>query len=1206
MQIKDLFSKDINRPINGVVKVSQDDNESICQELSEYVVTRELQRHFADFFESYTSALDVPTDRVGVWISGFFGSGKSHFLKMLSYLLENDEVGGRRAIEYFDGKLEDPFVYNQMKRAVSVPTETILFNIDDKASQWKEGATAKTALLRAFARVFYEHRGFYGANLNLARLEAFIDEQGKTAEFRRVFEEIAGVNWVENRDAADFYEDDVVDALVQVLGWSEEQARRQFDRVEDEALSPEELVKQIAEYTDARAEACGGNFRLLFMVDEVGQFIGSDVNLMLNLQTIVEDLGARCRGRVWVMVTSQEAIDEVTKVAGNDFSKIQGRFNTRLSLSSSSVDEVIKRRVLDKTPEAAAALEQTYAGQSAVLKNLFTFEESQSDLRGYAGAQDFCESYPFVGYQFKIMSNVLAEIRRHGNAGKHLSGGERSMLSGFQESAQRVQGRELGALVPFWRFYDTLEAFLEHDIRQVLERARRAAEDEAGLEASDVEVLKALYLIRYINDVKPTVGNISLLMVDAIGADKVALREGVSASLARLVRENYVSRTGDTYHFLTNEEQDIAREIQNTQIDAATVTAAIARRVFDDIFTQHKLRLGANDFAFDCYVDDVLHGAATGGMKLNVITLANPLSQDPDGELALRSGNQALVVLGGAGDSGDYYEVLQNATRIRRYAQTKNVSQLPESAQRIIQGKQKEAQACEREARSLIEEAIKGARVAVDGRVVDVRAQNASKKLEGALEELVHAVYTKAGYIGAPVADAAAVGRILAGGEEQSLAGIEGPNMRATEDMAQFLESQALSHQQTALADVRSRYSKPPYGWRDDDIAATVARLVASQRAEVSRLGAPVPVNDPKLVGYLTKRAEDGRVRVAKREKIDEHLLRSVRKVLRELPGVTSVPEDEDSLAEFARKTLQELHDCCHGLLASEYARAEYPGRDVVYEGDKLTVELLQQKNDARSLFRAIHKAENDLLDFCEDFEDVRSFFPNQQRIYDESLAVRELMKDEEAYLKDDATAMAAIKGIREVLLDPAPWSRIRDLGPWNAAVRTAHKQVLGARKNELLDRLESVVAEIKVYAEGRPGAAPVLTDLERARLERKNQMHAAQTVTQLEAAKNRLDAFRDEKFVAIDEAEEAAEAAAAEAAARKASAGLQPYGGQNAAAAQARPAKPTVPKVTKVDRATLCPPKKLATTEDVEAYVEEFRQRLLAELSKHGPIRLG
>lgn len=95
---------------------------------------------------------------------------------------------------------------------------------------------------------------------------------------------------------------------------------------------------------------------------------------MLSLQTIVEELGAACGGRVWVMVTSQEAIDNLSLPVGNDFSKIQGRFNTRLSLSSSSVDEVIQCRVLEKTAPAADMLAQVYEQDAAVLKNNFTFE----------------------------------------------------------------------------------------------------------------------------------------------------------------------------------------------------------------------------------------------------------------------------------------------------------------------------------------------------------------------------------------------------------------------------------------------------------------------------------------------------------------------------------------------------------------------------------------------------------------------------------------------------------------------------------------------------------------------------------------------------------------------------------------------------------------------------------------------------------------
>ncbi|NJN64544.1 MAG: hypothetical protein HC882_06435 [Acidobacteria bacterium] len=114
MLVRDLFAKQIDRPINGVIKADQADSESVWQELDEYVVTKELDIHFRRFFGAYLDAIDNAGNpdvlgKVGVWISGFFGSGKSHFLKILSYLLENRAVtrGGetKRAIEFFDGKI---------------------------------------------------------------------------------------------------------------------------------------------------------------------------------------------------------------------------------------------------------------------------------------------------------------------------------------------------------------------------------------------------------------------------------------------------------------------------------------------------------------------------------------------------------------------------------------------------------------------------------------------------------------------------------------------------------------------------------------------------------------------------------------------------------------------------------------------------------------------------------------------------------------------------------------------------------------------------------------------------------------------------------------------------------------------------------------------------------------------------------------------
>ena len=481
MHIRDIFEHDIDRDINGVVKVGDVDEKLVIQELEEYVVAKELQGHFATFFHSYERSIDVPTGKIGVWISGFFGSGKSHFLKMLSYVLSNPVVGGKRAVDYFEGKIADPMVFASMKRVSAIPTETLLFNVDSKGGKWKEGDTAKTALLRSFQRVFYENRGFYGEDLKLAKLEAFIDEKGKTEEFRAAFERISGMEWLDSRDGWSFYEDEMVETLQEVLGMSRDAAQHWFDGTETDVISSETFAKEVAEYIAKRESEAGGEFRLLFMADEIGQFIGSDSSLMLSMQTLTEDLGTYCGDKVWIVVTSQQAIDSVTSVVGMDFSKIQGRFDTRLSLSSSDVDEVIKERILAKKDEAKAALEVEYGQKATVLKNLFTFDDSTSDLFGYASERDFVESYPFVGYQFRILPDVFTRTREHGFSGKHMSSGERSMISAFQESVWPVENGDIGALIPFWRFYDTMETALDYGIRQVVNRCQDAADEGHGL-----------------------------------------------------------------------------------------------------------------------------------------------------------------------------------------------------------------------------------------------------------------------------------------------------------------------------------------------------------------------------------------------------------------------------------------------------------------------------------------------------------------------------------------------------------------------------------------------------------------------------------------------------------------------------------------------------------------------------------------------------
>ena len=413
-----MFEKQIDRDIKGVIKVGQSDEENVYQELDEYVVTKELLKHFRDFFNNYEKGVDGYTDKMGVWISGFFGSGKSHFLKILSYLLKNSTVEGKRAIEYFTGrqsdasirpKIEDPMLIAEMTKAGTIESDVMLFNIDSKGSA-KVGS-GKEAIVEVFMKVFNEMQGYCGSIPYLAEFERQLDNEGRFEEFKAKFEANAGAPWEKKRQAFAVIQDKVVKTLVEMEFMSEEAARNWCKNAKGSYdLSIEKFVSLVQEYCAKK----GPNHHVIFLVDEIGQYIADDTQLMLNLQTIVEDLGTACKGKAWVIVTSQEDIDSITKTKGNDFSKIQGRFDTRLSLSASNVDEVIRKRVLAKNDTATQTLRLLYEQKESIIKNLITFTADTADKKLYADKADFADCYPFIPYQFNLLGQVLTAVRTHG------------------------------------------------------------------------------------------------------------------------------------------------------------------------------------------------------------------------------------------------------------------------------------------------------------------------------------------------------------------------------------------------------------------------------------------------------------------------------------------------------------------------------------------------------------------------------------------------------------------------------------------------------------------------------------------------------------------------------------------------------------------------------------------------------------------------
>lgn len=1101
MQIKEMFKDDIERKINGVVQVEQEKEDVIKQEVKEYVVTSELKKHYTQFFNEYSESFSEPTDNVGVWITGFFGSGKSHFLKMLSYLLENKEVDGKKTADYFREKFDDELSFMNIQKCVEVPTETILFNIDVESSGQKDD----TAVLRVFSKVFYDHLGFYGNELKLAKLEQYISKIGKMDAFKEAFENINGEPWVDTRSNFSFFEDDIIDALVETGIMSQTNAEHWFDGSESYDISIAQLVDEIKEYVDTKPK----DFRLLFMIDEVGQYIGTNTSMLLNLQSLIEKLGSVCRGKVWIVATGQEALDEMIKVRTDEFSRIMARFAIRLSLTSSSVGEVIEKRLLTKTDEANTVLDNVYENNENVLSNLYTFDTEVKDLKGYGSEDEFARVFPFVPYQFIIMQKVFNEIRKHGHAGKHQSSGERSMLNGFQESAQRIKEKNELTLVPMYAFYDTLHSFLDTSVRSVMERAEKAAKEGDGLTVEDVDLLKLLYLVRYIDDIKSNIENLTILMADSINVDKIELRQQVIDSLERLKRHNYIGRNGEIYQFLTDEEQDIAREINNQSIDAANVISKVCTIIFDDIYTTKKYRYTKNGYNFDFdfikSVDNQNHGNSNGEMKLKFVTEAN----DDSSELRLITESKEYEAICKLSEEYSIFSDIENALKIEKYIRQKNVSQLAESTQTIINLKQKEARRLIGDAKEHISDAILHGKFYIDGDQKNISGNTAKSVLDNALETLVEHTYDHITDIEEPVSNDADIRTILNGN-----VGMEGmqANQAACDNVYSYLETKYEQKMPVSMATLQGRYQSIPYGWKEIDIAAIVARLIQAQRITVKHSGQTIQPNDNHLVDYLRKKSEIGQTNISIRETIPARKMKQVKDILKDYFDVMDIPADEDGLVSYIVEHFKNEKIHLEGL-KKQNDTAVHPGASEIDEALSYVNKVLLAKDDNIALVNTVCELGDDLLDSKESMEDVENFYATQIKLYDNASKTRlNVITYERDYLYDIPVVREAVDQITDIIkiTDNYRYNRIHQLNDCLSVIEEEKSKVVVSKKEELNDLIDSCMFEVKYKADSSVKLKDILASAKDQFDTKKDEINRMSGLVALDAKKNTIINLKD------------------------------------------------------------------------------------------------
>lgn len=1198
MQIKEMFQKPIDREIQGVIIVGQGEETNVAQELEEYVVTRELQKHFADFFEAYKKGIIGNTNEIGVWISGFFGSGKSHFLKILSYILANKEIDGKHAIDYFidDNKISDAMVLSDMKLAAQTKNDVVLFNIDSKSDS--NSKQNKDAIVNVFLKVFNEMQGFCGSLPHLADLESQLTDEGKYEAFKEAFEDEYGSEWEDSRHKFDFIQDDVVEALVKIDFMSEPAARNWCEKAsETYRISIEDFAKRVKAYIDKKGE----NRHVVFMVDEVGQYIGDDSNLMLNLQTVREELSKECKGKAWVVVTSQQDVDSIMKVKGNDFSKIQGRFATRLALSSANVDEVIKKRILDKNETGAQTLRLLYEQKATIIKNLIVFNDGV-EKKLYSDENDFALVYPFVPYQFNLLASVLTSIRTHGASGKHLSEGERSMLALFKESAVKIMEESEGAIVPFHRFYDALENFLDHSHRSVIIRAFDNSKINPDNKTEDVfaiNVLKTLFMIKYILEIEANVENITSLMIDNIDNDRIELKERVEEALKVLQQQMLVQKNGSLYVFLTDEEQEINREIESQNVEMAEVINKVSEMIFEDIFSDKRYRYpafnGRYAFSFNQTVDDRPYKSNQNfDIGLRVLTPWYDGGND-DATLRMMSGTSQEVVVLLPNDAA-FLEELMTYLKIEKFLRLNTSSQLTKY-ETIKEAKRVEMRERNSNAKLYLTEALKESTIYVNGDVANLSSKEVTSRINEAIGRLVQTVYHKLSYIDAAF-DETNIRKMFAATNQLKLdLGSEGEsNQHALDDVLSFISGNSQIHIKTSMKTIKDRFMSAPYGFVEDDVHWLVARLYKRGDLTFTVNGSVVTVmnkSTDEIVDYIIKKQYVDKLLMEVRVRVPEKEKKAVQTVIKELFGSSLTSEDEDSGMRTFQKYSQNRIAEMNTLLVN-YNQYAYPGKKIIEEGKKL-MQAVVQITEPKEFYEYVSKHQDDLLDYAEDYEPVKTFFGGeQQQIFTRALDMLEIYDDSKTYIVDKALEdiVAQIKSIVEM---QAPYREIPKLPDlrnkfMNAYTDILEKAAVPVKQSIEADRDRVIeVVDTKEYKdEKKPEYQEMFVEIW-------NGADTCNNVSRLRAYADKASAL---KIRLLDEMNELDAAIAAKKAAENAARGDVPT----------PDVVVKVPKKTKnvtIKTVAHTSSWRIEKAEDVDKYIDQLRKSLLDELNENDIINV-
>jgi low affinity Fe/Cu permease len=609
--VKDVLARDPARQIEPIIKVDERDPRVVGLELEEYVVTEEIRRYLEDIIDRFIESRYKVPESVCVWISGFFGSGKSHFLKFLGHLLSNKTVileDGREvgvathfcSIHSLPGRV---ILEKELK------TKAIFVNMLNFPRDIPEAPSITKIIYTALL----EESGLSEVPW-IAEIEKMIQERGLWNDFLEYIEKETGKSWQHIRRMTVMAGPLLAKALCKIdpkTYYSLERAEKSIEEVKASfELTPRKLVEMLV----GEAEKLGGgNGRIVLLLDEVGLYIGTYTDRLTDLNILAEEIERIGKGKVWLFVTAQEAIEDViprVEAYRGQFEKVKDRFQIKVTLTPENIDTVVKKRLLSKIPGKLKDLEALYDKYSG---SLATSGLIKNPAREYGGLltridkKSFIESYPLMPYHVLLMQQIFTQLRLRGRTIPELLGvRERAILSvvralliGPKADVKGLAYSEVGSLATFDSVYDAIHLEIRGEYQAMIEEADKLGEKE-GLKVSSVA--KALFLLQQVGEWIPTtVENISAILYPHLGEDGTKLKNKVKNCLEELRKNKWVVEDEGKWRFLTNIERTFEQDVA-AKVASISEKRDLATEIIKGVITEFRTYNYAGIRVFDVHL----------------------------------------------------------------------------------------------------------------------------------------------------------------------------------------------------------------------------------------------------------------------------------------------------------------------------------------------------------------------------------------------------------------------------------------------------------------------------------------------------------------------------------------------------------------------------------------------------------------------------